>query len=257
MTFGIQKANFWKRFSAWLIDTVLVLLLSVALSIPMLGILNFDHYDERLDAIRSTHVAKIEEQFPFVDFDISQEEYNNLSQSVKDEYEEAQKALNDLLANDKEFMAVRADRLSAIVTDVCITVFLSIFLAHFVLPLFLKNGQTLGKKTFGLCVVRTNGVKITTTQLFIRSIIGMFAIETAAVAFLLLIYPVGLIAAILVQALQIGVMIKTDTNSSIHDLLADTAVVDYASQHIFETEEKRAEFIALMEAEEAEVQKDA
>jgi uncharacterized RDD family membrane protein YckC len=130
-------------------------------------------------------------------------------------------------------------------------------LAHFVLPLILKNGQTLGKKTFGLGVIRTNGVKIFPMQLFIRSVVGIFAIETIAVAFLLLIYPVGVVAAVLVQALQVGVMIKTPTNSSIHDLLADTAVIDFASQHIFETEAERADFIARQEQEEAEAQKNA
>jgi len=48
---------------------------------------------------------------------------------------------------------------------------------------------------------------------------------------------VGLITIVLMQVLQIGVMIGTKTNSSIHDLLSDTVVVDYASQRIFNTEE--------------------
>ncbi len=256
MTFSIQKANFWKRFSAWLIDIVLVLLLSVALSIPMLEILQFDSYSEQLGAIQASYRTEIETQYS-VKLDISEEDYNALSKTEKDNYDAASKALNDLLAADETFMELRADRFTAIVTDVCVTVFLGVLITHLVIPLFLKNGQTLGKKTFGLCVIRTNGVKITHTQLFVRSVVGIFAIETAAVAFLLMVIPVGTIAAILVQALQIGVMIKTDTNSSIHDLLADTAVVDFVSQKIFETEEERAEFIARMEAEEAEAQKDA
>jgi len=256
MAFSLQKANFWKRFSAWLIDTVLVLLLSVSLSIPMLEILQFDSYSEQLGAIQLTYRTEIEAQYS-VKLEISEEDYNALSKSEKDNYDAANKALNDLLAADETFMELRVDRFTAIVIDICATVFLGILVAHFVIPLFLKNGQTLGKKTFGICVIRTNGVKITHTQLFIRSIVGIFAIETAAVAFLLMVVPVGTIAAVLVQALQIGVMIKTDTNSSIHDLLADTTVVDFASQKIFETEDERAEFIARMNAEESESQKTA
>lgn len=256
MTFSIQKANFWKRFSAWLIDTVLVLLLSVALSIPTLEILKFDSYSQQLGEIQVSYRTEIEAQYS-VKLDISEEDYNALSKTEKDNYDAASKALNDLLAADETFMQLRVDRFNAIVIDVCVTIFLGIVVTHLVIPLFLKNGQTLGKKTFGLCVIRTNGVKITHAQLFVRSIVGIFAIETAAVAFLLMVVPVGTIAAILVQTLQIGVMIKTDTNSSIHDLLADTAVVDFVSQKIFETEEERAEFIARMEAEEAETQKEA
>ena len=37
--------------------------------------------------------------------------------------------------------------------------------------------------------------------------------------------------------LQVAMLIVTKTNSSIHDLLADTVVVDYVSQQIFETQE--------------------
>lgn len=256
MTFTIQKANFWKRFSAWLIDTVLVLLLSVALSIPTLEILKLNSYSQQLGAIQLSYRTDIEAQYS-VKLDISEEYYNALTKAEKDNYDAASKALNDLLAADETFMKLRADRFNVIVIDVCVTVALGIALTHLVIPLFLKNGQTLGKKTFGLCVIRTNGVKITHAQLFVRSIVGIFAIETAAVAFLLMVIPVGTIAAVLVQALQIGVMIKTDTNSSIHDLLADTAVVDFASQKIFETEEECAEFIARMEAEQAEAQNNA
>lgn len=253
MTFSIQKANFWKRFSAWLIDTVLVLLLSVTLSIPMLEILKFDSYSQQLGEIQISYRTEIEAQYS-VKLVISEEDYSALSKTEKDNYDAASKALNDLLMADKTFMELRVNRFNAIIIDICVTVFLGIVLTHLVIPLCLKNGQTLGKKTFGLCVIRTNGIKITHTQLFVRSIVGIFAIETAAVAFLLLVVPIGTIAAVLVQALQIVVMIKTDTNSSIHDLLADTAVVDFVSQKIFETEEERAAFIAIMEAE---AQKDA
>ena len=53
---------------------------------------------------------------------------------------------------------------------------------------------------------------------------------------------VGWIALLLLLLLQIFVMVKTPTNSSIHDLLADTVVVDYASQQIFETQEELIAF---------------
>ena len=46
-------------------------------------------------------------------------------------------------------------------------------------------------------------------------------------------------------------MIATKTNSSIHDLLTDTAVVDFASQLIFETEEARISYIEEMQRLEA------
>jgi hypothetical protein len=55
---------------------------------------------------------------------------------------------------------------------------------------------------------------------------------------------VGTITILLLLILQLGVMIKTQTNSSIHDLLSDTMVVDFVSQRIFETEEERTQYLA-------------
>ena len=57
------------------------------------------------------------------------------------------------------------------------------------------------------------------------------------------------IAAVGMLILQAYVMIKTYTNSVIHDLISDTAVVDYASQQIFESEEELTEFLQRTAAE--------
>ena len=53
---------------------------------------------------------------------------------------------------------------------------------------------------------------------------------------------IGLIVVALLLILQIGVMLATKTNSSIHDLLSDTVVVDFATQQIFESEEELIAF---------------
>ena len=159
-------------------------------------------------------------------------------------------AFEQALFSNEEYVTLRAERATAIFATVTISLFLGVLLAHFFLPLCLQNGQTLGKKTFGTAVIRTNGVKITPMQLFVRSIVGLFTIETAALAFLLMVYPVGTIAGGILLILQIAVMIKTPTNSSIHDLLADTAVVDFSSQQIFATEQDRLNYLAK-EAEDA------
>ena len=250
MTLNIQKANFWKRLSAWLVDTVLVLVLSMSLSLPVLRILDFDYYSTRLTAIHTMHKETVESQFS-VDLDISKEDYEKLPEVQKTVYQDAQRALAEALGKDKEYITLRADRMSVVVTDACIVLFASILLAHFVLPLILKNGQTLGKKVFGLAVVRSNCVKVSPTALFLRSIVGLFAIETMAVSFFLMIYPVGVVAAVLVQVLQIFVMVKTPNNCCIHDLLSDTIVVDFASQRIFETNEEFLEYVKAEKAREA------
>ena len=56
---------------------------------------------------------------------------------------------------------------------------------------------------------------------------------------------------ILLGLLNLGVIIYTPTNSTIHDLLCDTVVVDIASQEIFETEEELLEHKKRLAAEKA------
>lgn len=249
MAFSIQKANFWKRFSAWLVDTFLVILLAVAFCFPTLKVFHYESYGEQLIAIQDIYRPQFEEEYN-TDLTISEETYNELSDADKKRYEDGMAAFEQALFSNEEYVTLRAERATAIFATVTISLFLGVLLAHFFLPLCLQNGQTLGKKTFGTAVIRTNGVKITPMQLFVRSIVGLFTIETAALAFLLMVYPVGTIAGGILLILQIAVMIKTPTNSSIHDLLADTAVVDFSSQQIFATEQDRLNYLAK-EAEDA------
>ena len=120
---------------------------------------------------------------------------------------------------------------------------------YFVVPLFFGYGRTMGKRIFGLAVIRTNCVKVTAPVLFIRTVVGMFAIETMMpLALLIMIYfnmmgIVGLITIGLLGILQVWVLISTKTNSSIHDLLTDTAVVEFMSQQIFDTQEDLLHYV--------------
>ena len=177
-------------------------------------------------------------------FDISEEEYEKLEDGKKQIYDEANKAF---LKDPRTGTAFR-NLLVLAITNVGVSLLVADVIIYFIVPLLLKNGQTLGKKCFGLAVIRTNGVKITPPVLLIRSIIGQFAMETIVpltiVAMMLLgsLGFVGTISLVLFAVLEIGVMIYTKTNSSIHDLLTDSVVVDMSSQQIFETQEERTEY---------------
>ena len=62
----------------------------------------------------------------------------------------------------------------------------------------------------------------------------------------------GLILLGVMVIAEIVVLIRSDSNSMLHDVLADTAVVDWASQRIFENEKQRDAYIR--EQKEAEEQ---
>ena len=103
--------------------------------------------------------------------------------------------------------------------------------------------------------MRQDSVKVSATALFIRAILGKYTIETMIpVLILLMIYwgTIGLVGPVvigLILLVEICVMIFTPTNAMIHDLLAGTAVIDAASQRIFDTPEDLAAHKARIAAE--------
>ena len=249
MSISIQKANFWKRVSAWLVDVVLTIVLSMAFALGTSSILNYEKIYNEYSAI----VTEYEKEFGIT---LDQEEYDKLSETDKKAYDAKQQEMDVALSKNEKAMSLRSALSSLIFTIVAISLSLSILVAHFIIPLFFKDGKTLGKKVFGLAVIRTNGVKLSTPVLFARSIVGLLAIETLAVMLLCTMGIAGkniiaLIAALGVQILQVFVMLKTPHRASIHDLLADTVVVDFASQRIFESQEELLAAIAEEQAKEA------
>ena len=239
MSLHLQKANFWKRISAYMLDVVLAVMLTLGLASVFSIVFRYDKQTAKLESYYTEY-----EQIYKVDFDLSEEELNALSQAEKDNFTAASNALG----KDPRVLKTYDAMFYTALAILSLSIFISHFALYVVPPLFFKNGQTLGKKIFGLADMRTNCVKHSNSDLFVREMLGLCIIETMVpVLFVLMILfgllgIVGWIALLLLLALQIFVMIKTPTNSSIHDLLSDTVVVDYASQQIFETQEELIAF---------------
>lgn len=257
MSFSLQKANFWKRISAFIFDAILAFCLILGVGIGVSFLLDYDTKVDTLKAVRT----EIETQFEFdkygLSFDLSEEEYKKLDDATKQIYDDANKAF---LQDERTGASFRELMLLAIL-NVAVSVFVADLVIYFVVPILFKNGQTLGKKCFGLAVIRSSGVKVSKPILLIRSMIGRFAMETMVpltiVSMILLgmLGAVGIITLVLFAGLEIGVFLATKTNSCIHDLVSDTVVVDMSSQQIFETVEERIAYDeeqAAIKAAEAE-----
>ena len=132
---------------------------------------------------------------------------------------------------------------------VTIGVAISIMITDFVIPLFFKNGQTVGKKVFGLCLVKKNSVRIKNVQLFVRTLLGKFAIELMVPLYIIIMFYFGLMGLLgLVILLGLGLiqlllLIFTHYRTVLHDLLSQTVVADMGSQMIFDTEDDLIAFI--------------
>lgn len=262
MSISLQKANFWKRISAYLLDCILTILIASGAALAVSSIVGYDACLSAYNTREQAYVQQAEEKYN-VKLEMTQEEYNALSQEEKTQYDEtkalAWEEINKALLADNECVALRSKISTLIILIVCVSTLIGVFCAYFLIPVFLKNGQTLGKKVFGLAVMRSNCVKISNSVLFIRSIVGLYAMETMFPLFICMMIVarilgiVGIVVLVLFFALQIGVMIATQTNSSIHDLLSDCVVVDFASQQIFETEEALIAYKQELHAQEVKM----
>ena len=250
MIYDIQKASIIKRLSAFLLDFILLCVLTSGFAFLLAWITQIDKYT---DTIQS-YYDQYEEEYG-VDFNISVEDYQNLTQQQKDLYQEAYSAI--FKENPDAYKAYRMSiALPMLITT--ISILLSYVVFEFVVPLCLKNGQTVGKKVFSLGVVFNNSVRISPFALFVRAILGKYTIETMfpVLLIMLVIYgQMGILAFILVAALlilQIVLVIATKNNCFVHDILANTVVVDLQSQMIFDSTQELISYKEEVSKQEAE-----
>jgi uncharacterized RDD family membrane protein YckC len=235
----LQKASMLKRISAFIFDAILLAVVIVGFAFLLSGITGFDSYNAQLDDVQT----KYEEQYG-VDFNMTYTEYEALDDAQKQNYLDANNALNtDPKAQYAYDMIVN---LTLVITS--ISVLLGYLLMEFAVPLLLKNGQTVGKKIFGIALVRSDCVKITPMMLFVRTVLGKYTVERMVPVLIgiMIIFAgagiVGIIVLALIAILQIVLLFATKTRSVIHDLLAYTVAVDMQSQMIFDSAEDLLEY---------------
>ena len=143
--------------------------------------------------------------------------------------------------------------LSLVITS--LSLLFSCLVLEFMVPMYFGNGQTLGKKIFSIGVMSTNGIRVRTLQMFIRTVLGKYTIELmipVLVGTLSFFGSLGIYGTMLILCLGIGQLILlglTRTNALIHDLLAGTVVIDMPSQMIFENEKDLLAYTNRVKAE--------
>lgn len=248
MVYDLQKASMWKRIAAWMFDGILIATLAVGFGLLLSLLLGYDTHNETME----TSFAAYEAEYG-VTFDITQEEYLALSESDRQNYDAAYAAL----VADQDFLYAYNMSLNLTMVITTIGILLSVIVMEFAVPLLFGNGQTLGKKIFGLGLVRNDGVKVNNLQLFTRTVLGKFTIEIMIPVYILIMIfwgSIGLMGTVILFALAVAQILAlglTRTNSAIHDLLAGTAVVDISSQMIFRSTEELVAYQKKVAAERA------
>lgn len=225
--------------------------LVMGILIVMSSLLNYDFQHQKLTGIREQYYAQYEAEHEGVNLNPTEAEFNAFTEEELTEYYNHLSEADKLVGADEEYQQVQLVIMNYTFLMITVSLLIADAVWYFIIPMIFGDGRTLGKKIFGLAVMRTNGLKLSNPVLFVRSILGLFTMETMVpVFFAMMVYFgggfVGVIAALMLLVLEIAVMATTKTHSSIHCLLSDTVVVDFASQQIFQMQE---ELDAALEAD--------
>lgn len=233
--YDFQKADMWKRISAWLFDFIMIGIVIIGVAWGLSNALKYDAHYSRLEACYD----KYEVEYG-IDLDISNEDYEKLSEETKQKYLDA----GEKMQNDTEIRARYDIIVNLVLLITTFSIMIGFLITEFIIPLIFKNGQTLGKQIFGIGVMRNDGVRVTPLQMFLRSILGKCTVETLVPVFVIImiilratgIVGIAILAAILLS--EIVLLIATKERTPIHDMMSGTVTVDMASQMIFDSTEE-------------------
>ena len=234
MIFDIQKASTLKRASAFLLDLILFAVLAVGVA-WLIGLAC--DYDGTLDTYTSNfEIYKTEvESIYGADAQITEQQFNALSDTARNAWNVAQS--NYVKAMGYTIMMVS------------LGLFVAILVLEFIIPICLKNGQTIGKKVFSIGVIHQNGVKVNAFAMFVRAILGKYTVELMVpvlLLYMMLMFGTGIVSLIVIGLIAILELVlffsSKGMHTFIHDVLAKTVCVDLPSQMVFETVEEMNAF---------------
>lgn len=281
--FELRKIGFVKRVSALFLDAILLAVLTTGFMFILSLICNYSKEEElatqyfnEYEDFRKEYAKAVANEYGFTyeekedgDYVVKKNGEPSSLDAVMKKLEEgkgvsedpkvveaysAYQALTPIAKVDAQYKYVY----SLLFMMAAVGILLSYVVLEFIIPIILKNGQTVGKKVFAIGLVRADCVKITTLALFTRTFLGKFAIETmfpVLLVFLFFFGGLGILALILFAAitlLNVIIFFATKNRMPIHDLLAGTVVVDMKLQMIFQSEEELIEKKALQHKEAVE-----
>ncbi len=246
--YDLQKASLWKRLTAGLFDGILLAILAVGFGYILSLVLGYAGYNSALQA----GYERYEAQYG-ITFRLTQEQFAAQTPQERALYEQAYQAL----IADKEVLYNYNMTINLTLVITTLGILLAVLALEFGVPLLFGNGQTLGKKIFGLCLMRTDGVKMNNLQLFARAVLGKFTVgimipvNIVLLIFLGMMDAVGTVVLFALLIAQCVSYLVTRTNSLLHDLLAGTVVVDFTSQKIFHSTQELIQYQKQLAADRA------
>ena len=243
----IQRASFAKRIAAALLDVILLSILAVGIAFILNKVTDYDGYKKKYDQYKIAIAARYD-----INPNITRAEYEKLTPEELERYNEANKELQSNAEVKKVFNTMT----SLLFIIVVVSVLIAVLIIEFMIPMFLKDGMTLGKKIFSICLMKTNCVKISTFQLFVRTVFGKYVVEIMIPILIIMMMfsgMMGIVGAIVAGAIvitNIVLIFATKNKTLLHDIVAVTVVVDRQSQLMFSSEKEMIEYKTKLHQEE-------
>ena len=227
MEYEIQKAPILKRFAAFIVDLLLKGILIVVLLTGLASVFGLQEYSDRMKAVYEKYADE---------YGISLDaDFNALSPEEQEKYNKA----NEALAADEEAVSLYRSLMIRYTAAISLSILIVYLLLEFAVPLLFKEGRTVGKKLFGLCVIHTNCVRMEMGALLVRAVVGKYVIETMIPVLSLFMLRMGIYnaAGLMITAvlgvIQLVLFFAGKNRRLIHDYLAQSAVADFQSQPVF------------------------
>ncbi|MDE7439523.1 MAG: RDD family protein [Clostridia bacterium] len=284
--FELRKIGFVRRASALLLDAILLAVLTTGFMFIISLICNYDHeqklvveYYNEWDGYRKEYAKDVSEAYGFT---YKAEDEDNTEYTITDADDKAV-TLDDVWNKLKDSKGVSDNPItkeayekynsltpieevnrqlsytySLLFMMISVGILLAYLVLEFVIPIILKNGQTVGKKVFGIGLVRPDCVRMTIPQLFARTVLGKFAVETMFPVLLVILFlfaNLGLMAIVLFAAitiLNIAVFFASKNRTPLHDVFAHTVAIDIKLQVIFQSTDEMIERKTIQHNEEVE-----
>ena len=226
MITDIQKASLLKRIAAGIFDAMLICVCIVGFAWMLTSILDYSSYSTKL----ADYYTHYEESYG-VSLNLSQAEYAELSDAEQQAYNDAVFAFY----KDDGVMKTYQLLLNLTLLITTFSILLSFLLMEFIVPLLLKNGQTVGKKIFGIGLVRVDSVQLTPVQLFVRTILGKYTVETMIPVYMIIMIffqSIGIVGLIVIGR-KTYILVKVNALHILEGDLPCLAHSDKLTVHIY------------------------
>lgn len=231
-----------KRFAAWFIDIILIIVVATGIALFTSMIYGYDNYNNICHEKEIQYEVYVENAEGTLEFNDKKYILCTELEGISDEEATARYAA---LYQDNEYKEAYSKRSVGQVIVITSGIVGSLLIFELIVPLILKHGRTIGMKFFDIGYVTDDGIDVDFKTVFVRFLFGKLVVGALipySGLMLSIMMPTeytvfGLIALIGVPVLNLLLLYSTPEKRGIHDFLAKCVPCDNSCQIYFDNVE--------------------